>query len=236
MPTGKELVELAATRIDEKYENVFVPKNNSNWHGPWDCAEFATWVVYQKTGKLYGTFSNNGNPAMADAYSGQWAEDVKNGTLIKTSKAESNSTPGIVLISKPPMPKTMGHVAISDGNGGTIEAAGKAYGIARKKVEGRPWDYYAKIPQVIYESTGVVIAPKPLPYLLRLRRPNMSGDVVRDVQRALQAAGFDPGDIDSAYGPHTVAAVSAFQLANRLVSDGIVGPLTAKKLGINWPS
>ena len=48
--------------------------------------------------------------------------------------------------------------------------------------------------------------------------------------------GVDPGKIDGEYGPHTVAAVEAFQAMNRLVADGICGPLTAKKLGIEWPA
>ena len=64
----------------------------------------------------------------------------------------------------------------------------------------------------------------------------MSGELVESVQRALKEAGFDPGTIDGLYGPHTVAAVFAFQQSNRLVADGIVGPKTAKKLGVVWPT
>ena len=62
MPTGNDLLKLAETRIGEKYFNVLVPKDNPNWHGPWDCAEFASWVVYQKAKKLYGCTDNKGNP------------------------------------------------------------------------------------------------------------------------------------------------------------------------------
>ncbi|MBL0175177.1 MAG: peptidoglycan-binding protein [Ignavibacteria bacterium] len=40
---------------------------------------------------------------------------------------------------------------------------------------------------------------------------------------------------DVVHGPHTVAAVCAFQKLNRLVADGVVGPQTAKKLGVEWP-
>ena len=59
--------------------------------------------------------------------------------------------------------------------------------------------------------------------------------LVRAVQRALKRAGFSPGRIDGFYGLQTIAAVNAFQLSNGLVSDGEVGPQTARALGIALP-
>lgn len=52
----------------------------------------------------------------------------------------------------------------------------------------------------------------------------------RDIQNALKAAGFDPGPIDGIRGRRTIAAVRAFQAANDLEVDGIVGPKTTAKL------
>jgi hypothetical protein len=231
---GRGLVKLAETRIGEKYENVLVPKDNPNWRGPWDCAEFASWVVYQKVNKLYGCTENNGNPATTEAYSGAWVRDAENGTLNMTNQTDANVTPGVILIRRPPMPGKMGHVAISDGNGGTVEAAGVGLGVKRGKVEGRQWHFFALIPEVTYSSTKAIVKPKPLPYLLTLEEPNITESLVKDVQRALNKAGFNPGKIDGAYGPHTVAAVIAFQRLNRLVADGVVGPSTARKLGVEW--
>lgn len=234
--TGRDLLKLAETRLGEEYRNVLVPKDNPNWHGPWDCAEFCSWVVYQKVGKLYGCTNNSGNPATTEAYTGAWVNDAKNGTIVQTDRVTANNTPGVMLIRKPPMAGKMGHIAISDGAGKTVEAAGTGLGVRRGVVEGRLWHYYAKIPGVTYSGSGVVIPATPLPHLLTLKKPNMSGPLVKEVQRALKAAGIDPGKIDGLYGPHTVAAVFAFQQANRLVPDGIVGPLTAKKLGVTWPT
>lgn len=56
------------------------------------------------------------------------------------------------------------------------------------------------------------------------------GHDVQDVQEALRAAGFDPGAIDSVYGPDTEAAVAAFQRVHGLDIDGIVGPKTRDAL------
>ena len=137
MATGDDLLKLAETRIEEKYRNVLVPKDNQNWHGPWDCAEFASWVVYQMVGKLYGCIDNRGNPATTEAYSGAWARDASDGTLQVTDKQTANNTAGLIFVRKPPISRKMGHIVISDGHGGTVEAAAVGLGIKRDKIEGR---------------------------------------------------------------------------------------------------
>lgn len=53
---------------------------------------------------------------------------------------------------------------------------------------------------------------------------------VLEIQQALHAKGFDPGQHDGVRGRRTIAATLAFQSANGLVADGIVGPVTAKQL------
>lgn len=53
---------------------------------------------------------------------------------------------------------------------------------------------------------------------------------VRDIQAALQLAGFNPGPVDGVRGRQTIAAIKAFQAKNGLSPDGIVGPKTAAKL------
>jgi uncharacterized protein (TIGR02594 family) len=51
-----------------------------------------------------------------------------------------------------------------------------------------------------------------------------------EIQQALHAKGFDPGAHDGIRGRRTIAAIEAFQAANGLVVDGIVGPKTAAAL------
>lgn len=53
---------------------------------------------------------------------------------------------------------------------------------------------------------------------------------ISQVQTALRNAGFYIGKIDGKAGPMTHEAIISFQKANNLVSDGIVGPQTWKKL------
>jgi len=61
-------------------------------------------------------------------------------------------------------------------------------------------------------------------------RLGSKGRNVSELQRLLQARGFFKGNITVNFGPITEAAVMAFQKANGLLDDGIVGPRTWNKL------
>ena len=89
--------------------------------------------------------------------------DSENGTLIVTDQKNANASAGIILVRKPPMPGKMGHIAISDGKGGTVEAAGTGLGVRRGKIEGRLWHFWVKIPELVYSESDVVVRSKPLP-------------------------------------------------------------------------
>jgi hypothetical protein len=56
---------------------------------------------------------------------------------------------------------------------------------------------------------------------------------VRILQQKLIDLGFNPGKIDGNFGPTTEMAVIAFQVKRGLSADGIVGPSTAKVLGLD---
>ncbi len=59
-----------------------------------------------------------------------------------------------------------------------------------------------------------------------------SGPVVKDYQSKLYNLGFlaSVKDVDGQYGPHTELAVKAFQKANGLSADGVLGPFTRNKI------
>lgn len=60
---------------------------------------------------------------------------------------------------------------------------------------------------------------------------NMTNTTVRDIQRALQAKGHNPGPIDGIYGRQTSSAVASFQRKNNLATGGLTYA-TLKKLGV----
>lgn len=80
--------------------------------------------------------------------------------------------------------------------------------------------------------------PKPVAFtlsrLLKKKLILMRGADVLAVQKALKAAGFNPGALDGIFGKQTQAAVKAFQKAKKLTVDGIVGKQTCTALGGRW--
>jgi peptidoglycan hydrolase-like protein with peptidoglycan-binding domain len=60
----------------------------------------------------------------------------------------------------------------------------------------------------------------------RLLQDGDRGEDVAALQRFLAAAGHDPGPVDGVFGPLTEAGVRAFQTAEGVIVDGIVGPQT----------
>lgn len=54
-----------------------------------------------------------------------------------------------------------------------------------------------------------------------------------EVQKRLKKWGYYTGNVDGINGPKTIAAVKKFQKKYGLTQDGVVGPLTAAKMGIS---
>lgn len=103
----------------------------------------------------------------------------------------------------------------------------KAFLAAQHRVEGMK-------PGTIMGAEGEPVAPEIAEQFSAVRLPpgNVGGKraTVSEYQQQLAQRGFDPGPIDGIRGPRTTAAIKAFQKANGLVEDGIVGPKTMAKL------
>jgi len=139
--SGRSLLKLAATRIGEEYIlGSRADMDDPNFHGPWDCAEFVTWVVYQLTGKLYGVTEDD------DPWTGAWMDDMLHHKVYRVPLSVAIKTPGAVLLRRS---KKGGHIAFSTGDGGTIEAMGRKYGVRTGKAAGR-FNYGILVPGVDY--------------------------------------------------------------------------------------
>ena len=230
LPTGADIVTLAKTRIGQAYANIQVPKDDADWKGPWDCAEFASWLVYQVAGRIYGCTNDSDTPAKADAYTGAWKSDAQTiGKMISVEQAAR--TPGAFVLRYPPSSGAMGHIVVSDGKGGTIEAASTKLGLIDGALSGRRWDTGVLPPGIDYSGGSAVPVPGPATIYAE-GQPNMVRAKIKEIQTALTAAGYSPGEADGVYGPATAKAMADFQRSHGLIEDGEYGPQTAELLGV----
>jgi len=227
---GDAVLSLAEKHLGEAYVlGSRAPMANAKWDGPWDCAEFVSWCVYQATGVLYGTQPLD-SPVMADAYTGYWADQVRaDGATVQVETAAR--VPGAILV-RAALGPVLGHIAICDGEGQTVEAHSTKRGVIRGAVSGRRWDFGVLVPGISYLMNEQPVIVEPAPAMLRVTQPLMRGELVSKVQRALIKKKFKPGKADGIYGPQTAHAVRDFQSRRDLVADGEVGALTLKALGI----
>lgn len=231
MYVGQDLVDRAMTRDGQRYVlGARVHLANPDWSGPWDCAEFAAWCVYHTYLTVMAV--RPPNIQSGESYSGWWYEDAAAGDLLIPVE-QAIATPGAILIRKPgAFGMKVGHVAISRGDGTTIEARCAKDGVlVVKDAASRLWTTGAVVPGISYVSdAGMVVVLAPPGDLLHLGSPFMRGDAVLAVQQALKQAGIDPGPQDGVYGPSTADAVAAFQALHGLAVDGVVGAETRAAL------
>ncbi len=228
--TGVDLVARGMQHLGEEYIlGARAPMGNANWVGPWDCAEFCSWCVYQETGLLYGV-NNKHDPMLADAYTGFWAQDAQTyGQIVSTEDALSIA--GACLLRKPATGRT-GHIVFSDGQGGTVEAHSRVRGVITHTALGRRWDYGVLVPGVQYFMNENPVPMEAIGPIYRLMSPLMRGTKVLQIQTILATKGYSVGDVDGVFGPQTESAVVLFQEDEGLVADGEVGKATLEKLGL----
>lgn len=186
---GERLLQLGRRHIGEPYVlGALAPKSNPKWKGPWDCAEFASWLVFQTSGLLYGCAADADDPATADAFTGYWARDSER-VGVRISVEQAMRTAGAAVLRRP-QAGAVGHIVISDGRGGTVEAHSTKAGVIASTISGRRWDMGILVPQIEYserDTSPARVEPKVVVY--RLMDPRMSGQPVRDIQRSLREKG-----------------------------------------------
>lgn len=233
---GEELVAFLNRYRGSKYKlGVLVPKANKDYRGPFDCAEFASFGVYQKGGFLYGCAKNSGNPNSQDAYTGFWARDAKSiGKVISID--EAIKTPGAFLL-RVAANGVIGHIVCSQGDGTTIEANSTKYGCGNFKTTGRRFDYGIVLDQFDYTPTNVDVKKvnvKPASTVYHFASPRMKDEVVGRVQARLKELGYYHTAVDNDFGSGTMYALKDFQSDKGCVPDGefMVGGETWRALGL----
>lgn len=205
---GTDLANDTAVEANKLYKWVFTPSDSTNYESI--NGSIKLWSKSTSSGGYYYAPTAAVVPDMPMLYRGCTGDAVK--TLQDKLNAlgyNSGSVDGI-FGAKTYAAVTAFQKANSLGVDGIVGKLtwGKIYGVS---------------PAMPVETTTVVGRPM-VSYGSR-------GDAVRKLQELLNALGYDCGSVDGIFGSKTKAAVLAFQKANGLGVDGIVGPLTWAKLG-----
>jgi hypothetical protein len=207
----RHLMRLALAQVDDKY--VFGAEVSRTDPNPeaFDCSEIIEWC-FERLG--VADFPDGSPNQRAHAHQISITE------AIKTRGALLGRAPGALGAGTP------GHVAISLGNGRTVEARGSAFGVGVFPADPRSrlWTDGGLFPEIDYRG-----ARNRKPLLVK----NDVGPWVERLQSLLKKHGLDLGssDVDGEFGADTEKAVREFQKEKGLKVDGEVGRDTWKALG-----
>jgi hypothetical protein len=198
-------------------------KYGSKWigHKVADCSGLFSWAFKQLGGYMY-----HGSDTMFRKYCTETGE-LKKGKRADGQELEPGSA---VFVWNG---KKYGHVGLYIGNGTVIEAMGTQNGVTTSKITATKWTHWGELKGVTYDGSVPAADPAdPAEDNVTKWRPTIrkgsKGTVVREMQEMLDKLGYSLGicGIDGDYGTATAAAVRAFQSDNRLVTDGVCGPMT----------
>lgn len=227
MTTGRQFIDLASRHLGQKYVlGAKVPFENPNYKGPWDCAEFISYIVYQAAGIKVGIQGD-------ESYTGYWANEIGK-QCKKISISEAAQTPGAILL-RPPGFKgiSIGHIVFSDGNAGTIEAKSSKENVCKSVIKGRYWDCGLLINNISYTiNPDFKFDYTNPPFNFYVTNPLMEHAIVEETKTKLQQLNIYHGSIDNRYDTETALAVSNYQRIKGLVVDGVLGKDTLKSLQV----
>jgi hypothetical protein len=145
MPLARDLVRVLLPHAGEQYHlGSLVPKEDAAYRGPWDCAEFVAWGIYQVTRQYVGCRGRR-----HDAWTGYFAEDLPR---FATSIPENEAVELIGAIAlRPRTAQRIGHIAICRGAGRTIEAADSRRGVASLSMRNRGFTQFYTLNSLVYD-------------------------------------------------------------------------------------
>ena len=148
MANGQNILNKAMTQLGKPYVYGILVDKTDPKPKAFDCAEFASWCVYQAAKILFGVDQHT-DPHTADAYTGYWLADAKRlGTFISVAEAKTIAGAFILRFG---VPNLGGHIVISDGEGGTVEAHSHVDGVIQGKVsDSRQFNYGILVPGIEY--------------------------------------------------------------------------------------
>lgn len=179
-----------------------------DYRGGADCSELTQWSDNTLGGHL------------PDGAQNQYLHARSHGTLISVEEAIHTPAALLFMGRYTGGSRSVHHVAPSQGNGETIEARGRAWGINVFSAFGRPWSYGALLPDCNYAAVPATIPGDggslyTAPVILR---EGSKGEAVKWEQAFLNIVNeaWPLGDrrplkVDSVYGPRTVARVREFE-------------------------
>jgi cell wall-associated NlpC family hydrolase len=231
MAYAADLVGLCLKQVGDRY--VFGHRVSLSNRDPdvFDCSELVQWAC----ARLGVT------PTMPD---GSWlqARHCNNHqNLIPVEEGKETQGALLFKFSSNPLAgdrPTSAHVAISLGNGNTVEARGTNWGVGSwSAVQGRNWTHAALIPGILYEAPPD--SPLPIdeqdadpdatvpawPGRFLIQPPIMVGQDVRQWQEQMINRGFLL-EVDGEYGYESEGVCRSLQQRSEIQVDGIVGPDT----------
>ena len=202
--------------MDQFREAVKLRLNDSSQDVPPSTGEYVVKAgdTLVKIAKAYGT----------TAEELQKLNNLDNPSLIQVGQ----------ILKVPSSSQTTGTYVVKQGD--TLVKIAKAYGTTveeLQKLNNLDNPNLIQVGQALKvsgESTAPIEPEQPREErLLKVTSPLMKGEDVKEVQRQLNAKGYDL-EVDGAYGEKTAAAVKSFQKTMGLTADGIVGEKTREAL------
>lgn len=206
-----DLVSLLRTQIGDPYIwGREVSPSDPNPYG-FDCSEYVEWGVRRKGGYI------------PDGSSAQYEYCRSKGTTCSVTTAINTFG---ALLHHYPFDGRPGHIAVSLGNGYTLEARGKAYGVGTfAGAASRGFTHGMRVPGFTYGAPLKPPTTAPRWPGRNLTQPPQMKMLASEApyQKRLATLGLYKGAQDLLYGPGMEAATVALQHRYGLVQDGIAG-------------